>query len=249
MSIILKSEREIDLMRQAGQIVAAVLDKLKSEVRPGITTKELDDIAVREVTRLGATPSFKGYHGYPASICVSINEEIVHGIPDQRVLKNGDVVSIDFGAVYEGFQGDAAVTVGVGKLGAEVVRLLDTTEGALQAGIDASKAGARLGDVSHAIQTYVESRGFSVIREYTGHGIGRDMHEDPQIPNFGIPGQGPLLKKGMTFALEPMVTMGDWRTKVADNHWTVSTLDGSLAAHFEHSIAVTDGAARVLTVL
>ena len=249
MSIILKSEREIDLMRQAGQIVAAVLEKLKSEVRAGITTKELDDIAVKEVTHLDATPSFKGYHGYPASICVSINEEIVHGIPDQRALKVGDVVSIDFGAIYKGFQGDAAVTVGVGKLKPEVDKLLSTTEGALQAGIEASQAGARLGDVSHAIQTYVESRGFAVIREYTGHGIGREMHEDPQIPNFGIPGQGPFLKKGMTFALEPMVTMGDWRTKVADNHWTVSTLDGSLAAHFEHSIAVTDGAARVLTVL
>ncbi len=249
MSIILKSEREIELMRLAGQIVAAVLERLKSEVRPGITTEELDGIAVREVTRLGATPSFKGYHGYPASICVSINEEIVHGIPDQRGLKVGDVVSIDFGAIYKGFQGDAAVTVGVGKLGPDVDRLLSTTEGALQAGIDASRAGARLGDVSYAIQTYVESRGFSVIREYTGHGIGREMHEDPQIPNFGIPGQGPLLKLGMTFALEPMVTMGDWRTKVADNHWTVSTLDGSLAAHFEHTIAVTDGAARVLTAL
>ncbi len=249
MSIILKSEREIDLMRRAGQIVATVLERLKSEVRPGITTQELDDVAVKETTRLGATPSFKGYRGYPSNICVSINDEIVHGIPDQRVVKAGDVVSIDFGAIYRGFQGDAAFTVGVGKLDSKASELLTTTEGALRAGIDASKAGARLGDVSYAIQTYVESRGFSVIREYTGHGIGRDMHEDPQIPNFGISGQGPILKKGMTLALEPMVTTGDWRTKVGSNHWTVSTVDGSLAAHFEHTIAVTDGAAVVLTAL
>ncbi len=249
MSIILKSEREIDLMRRAGQIVATVLARLKSEVRPGITTQELDDVAAKEVTRLGGIPSFKGYRGYPANICVSINDEIVHGIPDERVVKTGDVVSIDFGAIYKGFQGDSALTVGAGKLDSKVDELLSTTEGALQAGIEASKAGARLGDVSHAIQTYVESRGFSVIREYTGHGIGRDMHEDPQIPNFGIPGQGPVLKKGMTLALEPMVTTGDWRTKVGGNHWTVSTVDGSLAAHFEHTIAVTDGAAVVLTAL
>ncbi len=249
MSIILKSDREIDLMRRAGQIVATVLERLKSEVRPGITTQELDDVAVKEVTRLGGIPSFKGYRGYPSNICVSINDEIVHGIPDQRVVKAGDVVSIDFGAIYKGFQGDSALTVGAGKLDSKANELLNTTEGALRAGIDASKAGARLGDVSHAIQTYVESRGFSVIREYTGHGIGRDMHEDPQIPNFGIPGQGPVLKKGMTLALEPMVTTGDWRTKVGSNNWTVSTVDGSLAAHFEHTIAVTDGAAVVLTVV
>ncbi len=249
MSIILKSEREIDLMRRAGQIVATVLERLKSEVRPGITTQELDDVAVKEVTRLGGTPSFKGYRGYPANICVSINDEIVHGIPDQRVVKAGDVVSIDFGAIYKGFQGDAALTVGAGKLDSKANELLSTTEGALQAGIEASKAGAHLGDVSYAIQTYIESRGFSVIREYTGHGIGRNMHEDPQIPNFGIPGQGPVLKKGMTLALEPMVTTGDWRTKVGSNNWTVSTVDGSLAAHFEHTIAVTDGAAVVLTVV
>lgn len=249
MSIILKSEQEIELMRRAGQIVATVLEKLKSEVRPGITTQDLDNIALKEVTRLGGIPSFKGYRGYPANICVSINEEIVHGIPDQRVLKVGDVVSIDFGAIYKGFQGDAALTVGVGKLDAKADKLLTTTEGALKAGIDASRTGARLGDVSHAIQEYVESRGFAVIREYTGHGIGRDMHEDPQIPNFGNIGQGPVLKTGMTFALEPMVTTGDWRTKVAGNHWTVSTLDGSLAAHYEHTIAITNGAARVLTVL
>jgi len=247
MSIVIKSEQEIALMRRAGQIVAAVLEKLKSEVRPGVTTRDLDNTAVKEVTRLGGIASFKGYRGYPASICVSVNDEIVHGIPDQRVLKTGDVVSIDFGAIYRGFQGDAALTVGVGKLDAKAEALIGTTEGALRAGIAASRPGARLGDVSRAIQDYVESRGFAVIREYTGHGIGREMHEDPQIPNFGIGGQGPVLKKGMTFALEPMVTMGDWHTKVGSNNWTVSTLDGSLAAHFEHTIAITDEAAMVLT--
>lgn len=249
MSIFIKSEREVALMREAGRIVARVLETLKAEVRPGIRTDELDAIAVREVTRMGAIASFKGYRGYPASICVSINDEIVHGIPDERALQDGDVVSVDFGAIYNGFQGDAAVTVGVGSVDPKAVVLMRATEGALYAGIDAARAGARLGDVSSAIQQYVESRGFSVIREYTGHGIGREMHEDPQVPNFGTRGQGTVLKRGMALALEPMVTNGDWRTRVGSNHWTVSTTDGSLAAHFEHSIAITDGAAEVLTAL
>jgi methionyl aminopeptidase len=249
MSVVLKSEPEIELMRRAGQIVATVLEKLKAEVSAGITTLELDAIAVKEVARLGGIPSFKGYRGYPASICVSVNEEIVHGIPDGRELNDGDLVSIDFGAIYQGFHGDAALTVGVGKLDSKADELMRTTEDALREGISAALPGVRLGDVSHAIQRCAEAKGFSVIREYTGHGIGREMHEDPQIRNFGTPGQGPLLKKGMTLALEPMVSMGDWQTTVARNRWTVSTLDGSLAAHFEHSIAITDGAARVLTVL
>jgi len=231
----------------AGRIVATVLKGLKSAVKPGITTQELDNIAAKEVALLGGIPSFKGYRGYPANICVSINDEIVHGIPDKRVVEAGDLVSIDFGAIYRGYHGDSAITVGVGKLDPRVEELMSTTEGSLHAGIAACVPGARLGDVSVAIQQYVESRGFAVIREYTGHGIGRQMHEDPQIPNFGISGQGPLLKKGMTFALEPMVCMGDWRTKVAGNNWTVSTQDGSWAAHFEHSIAVTDGGPMVLT--
>jgi methionyl aminopeptidase len=247
MSIIIKSDNEVDLMAKAGHIVAEVLQTLKSEVKAGISTKELDNIAAREVARLGGTASFKGYRGYPANICVSINEQIVHGIPDKRVLLNGDVVSIDFGAIYEGFQGDAALTVGVGKLTPEATRLIETTEGSLDAGIKAAKPGARLGDVSRAIQEFVESRGFTVIREYTGHGIGRDMHEDPQIPNFGVRGQGPVMKKGMTIALEPMVCTGDWHTKVAPDHWTVSTADGGLAAHFEHTIVITNGSARILT--
>jgi methionyl aminopeptidase len=249
MSIFIKSDHEIELMRRAGKIVATVLEILKSEVRPGITTEELDAVALKEVTRLGAIPSFKGYHDYPANICVSINDEIVHGIPGRRVLKVGDLVSIDFGAIYEDFQGDSALTVGVGEIDPKSIALMQTTEGALQAGINAAHAGAKLGDISNAIQKYVEVRGFSVVREYTGHGIGRKMHEDPQIPNFGPPGEGPILKKGMTLALEPMVCTGDWHTTLGNNNWTVSTADGGLAAHFEHTIAITDNGALVLTTL
>jgi len=249
MGIIVKSGPEIALMRQAGRIVAQVLEVLKNQVKAGMTTEELDAIAVREVRQRGAEPSFYHYHGYPANLCVSINEEIVHGIPDKRSLKEGDVVSIDFGCVYEGFQGDSALTVGIGRLTPKARELIETTEGALRAGIAASRAGKHLGDVGYAVQQYVESRGFTVIREYTGHGIGREMHEDPQIPNFGVPGQGPMLRKGMTLALEPMVSTGDWRTRVGNNHWTVYTMDGSLAAHFEHTIAITDDSPEVLTAL
>ncbi len=238
------------MMREAGRIVARVLEVLKSQVKPGIKTGELDRIAAEEVNKLGAIPSFKGYHGFPANICVSVNNEIVHGIPGERTLKEGDIVSIDFGAIYEGFQGDAAITVGVGKVSSEAEKLMKITGGALRAGIKAARAGSRLGDISAAIQNYVEPKGYSLVREYGGHGIGRDMHEDPHIPNLGVAGQGPLLKEGMTFALEPMVNIGDWRTKVdEDNHWTVYTIDGSLSAHFEHTIAVTDSGPEVLTAL
>ena len=236
-------------MRQAGRIVATVLDILKTKVKPGMRTEELDVIAARELKKLGATPSFKGYHGYPANLCVSVNDEIVHGIPGKRVLKDGDIVSLDFGAIYDGFQGDAAVTVGVGKISPEAKKLIEATEGSLKAGIDAGHAGGRMGDISAAIQDYAESRGFSVVREYTGHGIGREMHEDPQIPNYGLPGEGPVLRKGMVFALEPMVNSGDWRTRVGDDHWVVLTVDGSLSAHFEHTVAVTNGKLEILTAL
>jgi len=249
MSIILKSEEEIATMRLAGRIVATVLEVLKTKVKPGMRTEELDVIALKELNKLGARPSFKGYHGYPANLCVSVNDEIVHGIPGKRVLKDGDIVSLDFGAIYNGFQGDAAVTVGVGKISPEAKKLIEATEGALKAGIDAGHAGGRMGDISAAIQDYAESRGYSVVREYTGHGIGREMHEDPQIPNYGLKGEGPLLRRGMTFALEPMVNIGDWRTKEGDDHWLVSTADGSLSAHFEHTVAVTNGKLEVLTAL
>ncbi len=248
MGIIIKSEREITAMRQAGRVVAKILEVLKSQVKPGIKTMELDTIAASEMQRLGAKPSFKGYRGYPANLCVSINDEIVHGIPGDRVLVEGDIVSLDLGAIIGGFQGDAATTVGVGEISPEAKELLAATEGALNAGINAANAKARLGDISAAIQQYAESRGYAVVREYTGHGIGREMHEDPQIPNFGLAGTGPVLKKGMTMALEPMLNIGDWRTRVGDNQWTVSTADGSFSAHFEHTIAITDGEAEVLTI-
>lgn len=249
MGISIKSDADIRVMRQAGRIVATVLEVLKLQLKPGMRTKELDAIAAKEVARLGATPSFKGYRGYPASICASLNDEVVHGIPGNRVLKEGDIISLDFGAILDGFQGDAAITVGVGKITPEARKLIETTDGALKAAIAAVRPGVRLGDVGATIQQYAESRGYSVVREYTGHGIGREMHEEPLVPNFGEPGTGPVLQKGMTIAIEPMVNVGDWRTKVGANRWTVSTVDGSLSAHFEHTVAVTHGAAEVLTAL
>lgn len=236
-------------MGEAGRIVAAVIAALTRAIAPGITTRELDAIAVRELKRHGAAASFKGYRGFPASICVSVNDEVVHGIPGERLLQEGDIVGLDFGAYYRGFHGDAAVTVGVGNINLQSRSLLEVAEGALRAGIAAARQGARLGDISAAIQSHVESRGFSVVREYVGHGIGREMHEEPQIPNFGPPGQGPLLQNGMTLALEPMVNAGDWRTKVSANNWTVVTADGSLSAHFEHTIAIDGAEAKILTQL
>jgi len=226
-----------------------VLEMLSEQMRPGMKTRELDVITARELAKSGAKPSFKGYRGFPANLCVSVNDEIVHGIPGERVLNEGDIVSLDLGAIFMGFQGDAAMTVGVGEIGAPAKRLIATVEGALEAGIAAAHPEARLGDVSAAIQHYAESRGYSVVREYTGHGIGREMHEEPQIPNFGLSGTGPVLKKGMTLALEPMVNTGDWHTKLGSDHWTVSTADGGLSAHFEHTIAITDGEAEVLTIV
>ncbi len=249
MSIIIKSQNELGVMREAGRIVAIVHDALKREIKPGITTKELDRIAVSLLEEHHAMASFKGYRGFPASICTSVNEEVVHGIPGKRVLKEGDLVAIDVGSIYNGFQGDAAVTVEVGKVSKQAQMLTDTTRGSLKAGISAARAGAHLGDVSVAIQEYAESRGFSVVREYVGHGIGRSMHEDPQIPNYGNEGQGPVLKRGMTLALEPMVNAGGWKTKVLSDNWTVVTADSSLSAHFEHTIAITDGEAEILTQL
>jgi len=236
-------------MRQAGRIVAIVLEVLTKQVRPGIKTKDLDIMAAREIERLGAKPSFKGYRGFPANLCTSVNDEIVHGIPGERILDEGDIVSLDLGAIFMGFHGDAAVTVGVGKISSPARRLLEITEGALRAGMAAAQAEARLGDISSAIQSYAESRGYSVVREYSGHGIGRELHEEPQILNFGLPGTGPVLKRGMTFALEPMVNAGDWHTRLGDDHWTVFTADGSLSAHFEHTIVITGAEPEVLTTV
>lgn len=248
--IVLKSSRELELMRRAGRIVACVLGRFREVVRPGITTAELEEVALQIIEREGGIPSFKGYRGFPAAICASINEEIVHGIPSpKRVVEEGDIVSLDVGAIYEGYHGDAAITLPVGEVEEEVQRLLEVTHGALKEGITQSKVGKRVGDISAAIQRYAEVNGFNVVREYTGHGIGQQMHEEPQIPNFGPPNRGARLRLGMTFALEPMVTVGDWRTQALSDGWTVVTADGSLSAHFEHTIAVTDGEPEILTRL
>ncbi len=253
MIIEIKSAAEIAIMRQSGRIVAEILKILTEQIKPGMKTKDMDIIAERELKKRGAESSFKGYRGYPATICVSVNDEIVHGIPGDRVLKEGDIVSLDFGAKYQGFHGDAAVTVPIGKVNPAAQRLIDVTKESLEKGIAAAHAGARLGDVSAAIQKHAESRGYSLVREYTGHGIGRKLHEDPQIPNSteppsGLqPGTGAMLKKGMTLALEPMLNVGDWHTRVADDQWTVLTADGSLSAHFEHTIAIDDNEPEVLT--
>jgi len=246
---VIKSSQEVAIMRKAGKIVATVLQKLKDEIRPGIETQQLDTIAVEELKKHGAKASFKGYRGFPASLCVSVNGEVVHGIPSKRQLKDGDIVSLDFGALIQGFHGDAAMTVAVGKVSSEAQMLMDVTKDALMAGIKAAYNKSRLGDISAAIQDYVESRGFSVVREYSGHGIGRSLHEDPLVPNFGIHGEGSLISRGMTLALEPMVNTGSWQTRVADNRWTVLTADGCLSAHFEHTIAISDGEPEVLTLL
>ena len=235
-------------MRQAGRAVAEVLDMLRQELRSGLMLKKLDDIVRREFAKRKVVPTFLGYQGYPARACVSLNDEVVHGIPDRRILQEGDIVSIDLGATYKGFVGDAAISVGVGKVSPEAERLVQVTEEALWQGIKAAKAGGRLGQISAAIQTHAEGNGFSVVREYVGHGVGRSMHEEPQVPNFGPPDRGPLLQKGMTLALEPMVTTGNWQTKKDSDGWTVRTADGSLAAHFEHTIVITEGEAEVLTL-
>lgn len=247
--IILKSEREINYMRDAGRIVAETLQEVKKAVRPEITTLELDHIAADYIKSCGAIPTFKGYHGFPGNICASVNEQVVHGIPGVKKLKNGDTVSIDIGAVINGYHGDAALTFPVGEIDAEVQKLLNVTEESLYKGIEQAIAGNRLSDISHAVQTHAEKHGYGVVRDYVGHGIGRNMHEDPQIPNYGIPGHGPRLKPGMTLAIEPMINMGTHVVNVLDDGWTVVTADGKPSAHFEHSIAITPDGPEILTRL
>jgi len=236
-------------LRKANAIVAEVFDRLKSEVTPEITTRELDQIAEAYIRSRGAVPAFKGYRGFPGTLCVSINEEIVHGIPGQRKLKEGDIVSIDVGVNLNGYFGDAAITLPVGEVDEEAKRLLDVTEKALALGIDKAKIGNRLFDISFAIQHWVEAHGFSVVRDFVGHGIGKSLHEEPQIPNFGSPHQGPRLEKGMVLALEPMVNEGTYEVRILSDAWTVVTADGKRSAHFEHTIAIIDGEAAVLSAL
>jgi len=242
-----KSTRELRYMRDAGRVVANVFQELEKAIRPGVTTGELNDLAEEFITRQGARPAFKGLYGFPAAICTSVNEQVVHGIPGLRKLEAGDIISIDIGAEINGYFGDAAMTFPVGDIGLDARRLLDVTREALFAGIEKARTGNRLSDISHAIQSYVEKHGFSVVRDYVGHGIGRKMHEDPQVPNFGRPGRGPRLEPGMTLAIEPMVNMGTHEVTTLDDNWTVVTRDGSLSAHFEHTVAITNGAAEILT--
>lgn len=247
--IILKSDRELAYMRDAGRLVAETLVELEKTVSPGVTTLELDRVAEDYIARHGARPSFKGYNGYPASICTSINEEVVHGIPGLRKLADGDIISIDIGAEINGYHGDAAVTLPVGEIDDEVKRLLQVTRESLMVGIAQAVSGNRLSDISHAVQAHVEKNGFAVVRDYVGHGIGRHMHEEPQIPNFGPPGRGPRLKPGMALAIEPMVNKGTYEVRTLEDNWTVVTKDLQPSAHFEHTVAVTELGPHILTDL
>lgn len=247
--IICKTPREIDIMRQAGKIVALTHEELKKHIQPGITTKELDAIAESIIRKYDAIPSFKGYNGFRGSICASVNEELVHGIPGKRALKDGDIISIDIGAKYNGYHGDSAWTYAVGDIDPETQRLLEVTEESLYRGLEEAKPGMRLSNISHAIQTYVEANNFSIVREYVGHGVGQDLHEDPQIPHYGPPNKGPRLKPGMVLAVEPMVNAGSRYVKTLEDNWTVVTQDGKMCAHFEHTIAITESGFEILTKL
>ncbi len=236
-------------MRRAGRVTALTIERLMEAVRPGISTGDLDELAEKSIRSEGCTPSFKGYRGFPGSICTSLNQEVVHGIPSRRrVLREGDLLSLDVGAVWEGYHGDSAVSVFVGTAPSDVAeKLVRVTEESLEAGISQIRSGGRLSDIGHAVQQVVEGAGFAVVREYVGHGVGRALHEDPQIPNYGDPGRGPKMKPGLVIAVEPMVNVGDWRTRALADNWTVVTADGSLSAHFEHTIAITSEGPEVLT--
>jgi len=245
--IVCKTQRELEIMREAGRIVALTHQELQKFIQPGITTKELDSIAEKFIRGYDAIPSFKGYNGFRGSICASVNEELVHGIPGERVLREGDIISIDIGAKYNGYHGDSAWTYAVGNISDETRRLLEVTEESLYIGLKEAKPGDRLSNISHAIQTYVEEHQFSVVREYVGHGVGQELHEDPQIPHYGPPNKGPRLKPGMVLAIEPMVNAGTRYVKTLADNWTVVTVDGKMCAHFEHTIAITETGYEILT--
>ena len=245
--IVTKSPSEIQKMRVANALVADVLNELRSVVQPGLTTRDLDILAENRVRAAGAVPAFKGYHGFPSTLCTSINDEVVHGIPSDRVLRNGDVVSVDLGVVVDGFYGDSAVTLAVGSISAEAEALLTVTQEALNRSISKAQPGGYVSDLGHAVQHYVEAHGYSVVREFVGHGIGTNLHEEPQIPNYGVPGRGVRLTEGMVLAIEPMVNIGGAPVKVLDDGWTAVTQDGSLSAHFEHTIAIVDDGPLVLS--
>jgi methionyl aminopeptidase len=246
--IVLKSAEEIARMRAAGRIVGEILALLRERIVPGVTTAELDRLAETECRKREARPAFKGYGGFPFTICASPNEKVVHGFPDANPLREGDILSIDFGVLWDGFYGDAAITVPVGRIESETARLLTVTERSLELAIAAARPGGRLSDISHAVQSWVEGEGFSVVREFVGHGIGRQLHEAPQLPNFGSPGQGPRLKPGMTLAIEPMINAGGPGVKVLGDGWTAVTTDGKMSCHFEHTVAITEHGAEILTL-
>ena len=247
LDIRIKTPEELVTLREAGLILARILEKIKSSLKIGITTREIDTAAAQMIMQENVLPAFKGYRGYPACLCISVNEEVVHGIPGDRVIKSGDIVSIDIGIIHRQYFSDMAVTVGIGELEPRCRKLLDVTRQALYKGIAQARSGARLGDVSHAIQAYAEAKGFSIVRDFVGHGIGRQLHEDPEIPNYGRPGTGPLLKPGMVLAIEPMVNMGGFQTKTLKDGWTVITGDRKPSAHFEHTVAVTEQGPVILT--
>lgn len=247
--IIIKSGKEIELMREAGKIVAETHELLKEAIKPGLTTKELDKIAEANIRKYNAEPSFKGYHGYTGSVCASINEEVVHGIPGQKQLREGDIISIDIGAFYKGYHADSAKTHGVGNICDEDKKLIEVTKESFYKGIEFAKLGYRLSDISHAIQLHVENNGFSIVRDFVGHGIGSKLHEDPQIPNYGPPGKGPRLQEGMVLAIEPMVNAGSYHVKILGDGWTSITIDGKKSAHYEHTIAITGEEPLILTAL
>jgi methionyl aminopeptidase len=245
--VILKLPDEIEKARTSNRIVAEVLNRLREKVKPGIRTRELDKLAAEVADKRGAKPAFKGYNGYPYALCVSVNEVVVHGMPSERILEEGDIVGLDFGVCYQGFFGDAAITLPLGRVTQKASRLMQVTEQSLYAGIEQAKAGNRLGDISAAVQDIVEAAGYSVVRDFVGHGIGKSLHEEPQIPNFGKKGRGIELKSGMILAIEPMVNEGNYKVEILPDGWTVVTKDGSLSAHFEHSIAITDNGPEILS--
>ena len=247
--IILKTRREIEIMRKAGRLVAESHELVRRHIKPGITTKELDRLVEEFLRSRNAIPTFKGYNGFPFSICTSINEEVVHGFPSDRELKEGDIVSVDIGATFEGYVGDSAKTYLVGEVDEEKKHLVEATRQSFYEGIKFARTTYRLSDISHAIQAYAESQGLSVVRDFVGHGIGKNMHEEPQVPNFGKPGKGPRLQEGMVLAIEPMINAGTYNVRILENNWTVVTVDGKPSAHYEHTIAITDGEPELLTIL
>jgi len=243
----IKSKKEIAILRDAGKILALIIQELKCSLKSGMTTKDIDVKSENLMAKYGVMPAFKGYRGFPATVCVSVNEEVVHGIPSEKILKDGDIVSLDAGIIYRDYYSDMAVTVGIGKIGSGLEKLLNVTRESLEDGIHQARVGNRLSDISHAVQKKVETNGFSVVRDFVGHGIGRYLHEDPEIPNFGNPHQGPVLEEGMVFAIEPMVNIGDWRTKILSDGWTVITFDQKPSAHFEHTIVILKKGPEILT--